>query len=100
MYYIGNSVLCTLTTVTASHIAVDGEIKTYHEAVTIEDELEAQYYDDYSQAVANYWKYVIDKNNNFKLDYTFGSCNLSVLGSNSLFNMPTADGPNMVQNDN
>lgn len=97
LYYIGNSVSSKITTVTAIHPLVDGEIVTEHNIkAEVHSTMQSKYYDDFSHAAAAYWDYNYNNNAGFKQDYTNYTVNLTILNSTDLYYLPWASHPNIT----
>ena len=97
LYYIGNSVSCIITTVSIIDTLVDGQLVTYHHVNTsVEDTVQSKYYDDYSQAVANYYDYNYNHNSNFHQDYTVFQMSLNTFGTTDSYLLPRANHPGII----
>ncbi|MGN0999033.1 MAG: hypothetical protein ACI4PO_05725 [Faecousia sp.] len=94
LFYIGNSVSSIITTVSVVDVMINNQLVTYHSVTTrAEDTVRSEYYDDYSQAVANYCDYHYNHNGNFHQDYTVFYMNLDILGSTNNYALPWARHP-------
>jgi hypothetical protein len=75
---------------------VDGKLETYHVVdANVVDTIQSLYYNDYSQAVANYYTYNYDKRD-FKQDYTVRGMNICVLDHSHYYLLPWTTHPSMI----
>lgn len=96
LYYFGNSVSCIMTTVSIVDIMVDGRLETYHTVeANMEEVIQSLYYDDYSQAVTNYYDYNYNKKD-FKQDYTVRSMDICVFDHTHCYSLPWTTHPNVI----
>ena len=97
MYYFGNTVSCVITTVSVVDVIINNRLVTYHSVETSAgDTIQSQYYDDYSKAVANYWDYNYNYNDNFKQDYTVYYLDLNIFDNLDVYSLPWARHPNII----
>lgn len=98
LYYFGNSVSCKITTVTAVHSLVDGEIVTDHDiAAEVTSTIQSTYYDDLSRAAEAYCDYNYNYNAAFQQDYTNYTMKLTIFNSTKWYDLPWVSHPNIIE---
>lgn len=98
LYYFGNSVTCTITTVTTTYHLVNGEIVIDHDIdAKVRSTIQSQYYDDYSHAAAAYWDYNYNYNSAFRQDYTVYAIDMTIHQTQTRFYLPWVTHPTIIR---